>query len=131
MSSPRIITVANIVDSITIQDLLDTMRIHEDNPENLSQPKIVRATGKQELTSNLLVGITLTLLNAKLKFDDNLSPPTQRRDVIGGNLLAVDDMDDAIDPIEVSDFTQVVYNISPSPTLVVGSGTRVSGILQG
>ena len=132
--NPRIIQVPSTSVEVTVQDLIDTIRLHEDDPVNLAYPTLIKAaTGKQQLTTELLVGITLTLSDTLLAFEERLSPPTERCDVKGGNLLAVDDMDVSVPPILTTDFTQVVYDLSPAPTLVSGlsgsGGTRVSSVI--
>ncbi len=129
--SPRIITVPFPSVEITVQDLFDTLRSHEDDPVNLVYLQIVRATGKEVLTSSLRVGITCTLLNAKILFNGHIG--FTRIDIKGGNLLAVDDMDVAMSPIVEADFTQIVYDLSPTPTLVSppASSTRSYPIIIG
>lgn len=131
--SPRIILFPNTIGEIAIQDLIDTLRTEEGKLENAGYKTIVRASGKQSLTASLLVGITCTLLNAQLEF---LVPggPTVRRDIKGGNLLAIDDMDVSMNPILNTQFTQVVYDLSPAPTINVGGvagSSRGYVIIQG
>lgn len=116
--SPRVIGFATR-DDVTVQDLVDTLRVEEGKLENAGFKAIVRASGKQALTSALLVGITCTLLNAQLSFTVS-SGPSKRKDIKGGNLLAVDDVDVAMNPILNTQFTQVVYDLSPTPTINVG-----------
>ena len=130
-ASPRIIDVPAPSVELTVQDLFDTLRTHEDFPENLAFLEIVKATGKETLTSALRVGITCTLLNAKVAFTGHLS--STRIDIKGGNLLSVDDVDVAMSPIEEEAFTQLVYDLSPTPTLVSPpvSGTRSYPIIMG
>jgi hypothetical protein len=94
----------------------------------------VRATGKEELTTDLSVGITCTLLNARLKFEDRAGPTFVRCDVLGGNLLAVDASNVPMEAVDFSNFTQIVSDLSPAPTqlrLTEGIFTTASGILQG
>lgn len=132
--SPRIIEVASPSVDVLVQDLIDTLRELEDELENISYKTIVRATGKEALTSDLNVGITCTLLNARLKFEDRAGPTFVRCDVLGGNLLAIDDAGSSMEAIEFSNFTQIVSDLSPAPTqlrLTEGILTTASGILQG
>ncbi len=131
--SPRIIEVASPSVDVLVQDLIDTLRELEDELENISYKTIVRATGKEALTSDLNVGITCTLLNARLKFEDRTTTFV-RCDILGGNLLAVDDAGVPMEAIEFSNFTQIVSDLSPAPTqlrLTEGIFTTASGILQG
>ncbi len=123
--SPRVISFAEATNEITLQDLVDTLRTEEDKLENVSFKQIVRATGKESLTASLLVGITCTLLDAVLEFVV-ASGPSQRKDIRGGNLLAVDGADVAINPILNTQFTQLVYDLSPAPTISVGGSAGQS-----
>ena len=132
--SPRIVEVASPSVDVLVQDLLDTLRQLEYEFANMAYKTIVRATGKEELTADLNVGITCTLLNARLKFEDRAGPTFDRCDVLGGNLLALDDAGAPMEAIEFSNFTQIVSDLSPAPTqlrLTEGIFTTASGILQG
>jgi hypothetical protein len=53
---------------ITLQDLHDTLTSLEDEPAGMSYEQIIRSTGKDSLGGGVYVGITSTLLNAKLGF---------------------------------------------------------------
>jgi len=69
-SNPRLIFVANPSTEISIQDLVDTLRILEEKPwEGLAYPYIIDAAGKESLGGGVSVGITAKLLNAKLAFE--------------------------------------------------------------
>lgn len=130
-ASPRVITVNSPSVEILVQDLVDTLRELEDELENIGFVAIVRATGKQELTTELSVGITCTLLNARLAFEARPSAPFVRCDVVGGNLLAVDEAETPIEVIEITSFTQIVYDLSPAPTQLRIRESTARGILQG
>lgn len=68
--SPRLIFVAAPSTSITIQDLIDTLRFLEERPwEGLVFPQIIEAAGKEDLGGGVKVGITAKLLNARLAFE--------------------------------------------------------------
>jgi hypothetical protein len=68
--SPRLIFVAPPSTSISIQDLIDTLRFLEERPwEGLAYPSIIDAAGKEDLGGGVLVGITAKLLNARLAFE--------------------------------------------------------------
>lgn len=122
--SPRVITIPESTDTISIQDILDTLRREEGLLENSTYKSIVKAAGKEVLTADLKVGITLTLLDAHLAFTQTGS--FQRKDIIGGNLLAVDDVDAAIPPILNTAFTQPVIDSSESPAQVAPTVVGVS-----
>jgi hypothetical protein len=117
-SSPRIITVDSPSTSVTIQDLLDTIRDFEDDLQNLSYPRLTDASGKESLGGGISVGITINLQNAKLAFEARLGPSFVQCEVSGGNLVAVDVNGSVIDPIETTDYTQVIRTSSTSATLV-------------
>lgn len=72
--SPRIITVAAPSTEVTIQDLHDTLRDLEDEPANMIYPSIISSAGKEELGGGVLVGLTATLLDAKLQFEGRPTP---------------------------------------------------------
>lgn len=116
--SPRIITVAAPSTTITIQDLHDTCRDIEDNlPEALEFAKLIDSAGKEPLGGGAFVGITATLQNAKLAFEARPGPTFVSCTVNGGNLVAVDANGDNMDPIQVTDYTQVTISQSSSPTI--------------
>lgn len=121
--SPRIITVASPSVTVTIQDLVDTLRIHEADFLNLDEPKLLDAAGKQDLGGGASVGVTLTLQNAKLAFEARLGPTFEQCTVTGGNFVAVDTGGVPISPIEPTAFTQVVVQQSTSPTLITTTGS--------
>ncbi len=118
--SPRIITVPEADgDSITIQSLVNQIRNWEDNQANLTYTKLLSASGKENLGSGTLVGITAKLENAKVKFADRGSPTVCT--ISGGNLVAVDSNGASIFPIETS--TNVTVMLSQSSSATIASGT--------
>ncbi len=119
---PRIVTVAAPSVLVSIQDIVDTLRDLEYRPDNWGHKKILVAVGKEFLTATLSVGITATLQDARLAFEDRGGPSFVRCDIVGGNLLAVDEDDVGIRPIEITDFTYIVRDVSETPTLVVATG---------
>ena len=66
--SPRIITIEAPSTNITIQDLHDTLREHEAYAENMVYPQIISSAGKESLGGGVRVGLTSTLLDAKVAF---------------------------------------------------------------
>jgi hypothetical protein len=67
--SPRIILVEADSVEITIQDLYDTCRDLEDNVANMDNPFLISAGGKEALGGQVFVGITATLQNAQVAFE--------------------------------------------------------------
>ncbi len=122
--SPRIITVPETDGvSITIQSLVNQIRTWEDNQANLSYAKLLSASGKEDLGSSTLVGITAKLENTKLKFEARGTLTTCY--VGGGNLVAVDIYGNSMFPIEPSTNVTVQLTQSSSATLLE---TGVSGL---
>lgn len=116
--SPRIITVASPSTEITIQDLVDTCRSLEDDLYNMSFPHLIDAAGKEPLGGGTLVGITATLLDAKVKFEDRPGPTYVVCDISGGNLVAYDTvLDSFFNPVEPSAYVTVTKTSSSSATL--------------
>jgi len=115
--SPRIITVLSPATSITVQDLVDQVRDWEDEVVNMTYPYIIAAAGKEDLGGGVFVGVTVTLQNAKLKFEARPGPTTVQCSVTGGNLVAVDSDGNSIPVIEPSAYTQVVVTSSSSATI--------------
>ena len=72
--SPRLIWIDEAVDDLTVQVLLNELREFEDEPTFMGFDKIVDAGGKEELGGGVLVGITATLLNARVAFIPTLTP---------------------------------------------------------
>ena len=116
--SPRIITVAAPSTTISIQDIVDTLRGIEDDSEVLIYPHLFDASGKNDLGGGSFVGITLALQNAELAFEARLGPQFELCTVNGGNLVAVDVAQTPIDPIHPTDFVTVVITQSSSPTII-------------
>jgi len=117
--SPRLITVVAPSTSVSIQDLNDTLRNIEAQQEpGMQFSTLLTATGKQNLGSGLLVGVTLTLQNAQLAFAARNGPSTVQCTVGGGNLVAVDNNNNAINSISPTAFTQIVISQSTQASLI-------------
>lgn len=115
--SPRIITVASPSTEIVMQDLLDTLRSLEAAQVAIDNPSIVDAAGKEPLGGSVFVGLTVSLLNAKLAFQARPGPTYVQCNATGGNLVAFDDVGASISAIEPTAFTQVLLTSSSSATL--------------
>ena len=78
--SPRLIMVNALDDvgqpatEITVQKIVNLCREWEDDPWNMSYPKLISAAGKEDLGGGVSVGITATLENAKLMFEMRPDP---------------------------------------------------------
>lgn len=68
----RIIIVDAPSAEISIQDLHDTVRAAEDDLKNMDNPPLISTAGKEALGSGVQVGITATLQNAKLAFEQRV-----------------------------------------------------------
>ena len=67
-SSPRIAEVAAPAEDINMQDIVDTLRIEEESFRGMSEPKLLNASGKEDLGGGVKVGITVALQNLLLAF---------------------------------------------------------------
>lgn len=114
--SPRIITVDSPSIEVTMQDLLDTLRNMESASDAMDEKPIVDAAGKEPLGGGVSVGLTISLLNAKLAFEARPGPTYVQCSASGGNLVAFDDVGSNISAIEPTAFTQVLLTASSSAT---------------
>ena len=121
----RLINVGGTTE-VSIQELINAIRNFEDELVNFDIPSIASASGKESLGGDLFVGITLKLLNWKLKFEDR-DPPNTVCNVTGGNLIAVDGSGYFMNSIEPSNNVTVTKTASTSAGLVGGGwGATVS-----
>jgi len=131
--SPRIIEIAIPSHELLLQDLYDTLRILAF--ENIGEPEIVDASGKEFLSEYLSIGLTVKLLNAKIKFEDRTSPPYVECNILGGNLIAVDEYGYSMSPIEPSAYVTVSKTNSSSATIITGATeeniNKIKRILSG
>jgi hypothetical protein len=67
--SPRLIVVEEPSTVISLQDLHDTLRDIEDEPDSLQYPTLITSAGKEPLGAGVSVGITSTLQNAQIMFE--------------------------------------------------------------
>ena len=117
----HIILVEEPVTEVTIQELINAIRDWEDELPNMNCPKVADASGKEDLGGGLQVGITLKLFNWKLKFEDRTAPNYIVCTVKGGNLVAVDQYDDSMSPIEPSSYVTVTMAIAVSAALIAAA----------
>ena len=102
--------------SVTIQVLINAIRDWQDELPNMEIANLASASGKEDLGGGTLVGVTLKLMNWKLKFADKASATVCT--VRGGNLVAVDANGDSMDAIEPSVNTTIVLAQSTSATVI-------------
>jgi len=130
--SPRIVEIASPSTIVTVQDLYDTLRTIEALVPNLKYPALiynVGSTGKQTLSASKSLGITLTLFNAKLKFEDRLSP-TIVCSITDGNLVSVDENFNTIEEIEPSTFVTVKNEKDVSAGLISSDAANIVSTLN-
>jgi hypothetical protein len=128
-SSPRIIEVAAPSTEISIQDLHDTCKYFEDNVEGVLHPYLIDSAGKEFLGGTLYVGITATLNNALIKFEDRGGPSWVLCIISGGNLVAIDDVGADMDPREPSAYVSADRASAVSAALLdAGAGITVEEI---
>jgi hypothetical protein len=114
----KIITVEAPATEVTIQELINEIRNWEDELHNMEEYKVADCTGKEELGGGVYVGLTLKLIDWKLKFEDRVGPTTIVCDVSGGNLVMYNSIADAYqNPIEPSTYITVTKTSSSSATL--------------
>ena len=116
----RIIEVEAPATEVTIQELLDAIRGWEDDQGNMDINHVAEAAGKEDLGGSVFVGVTLKLLNWKVKFEERGAPTVC--DIYGGNLVSVDNYGEPMNPIEPSDNVTVTKTSSSSATLIGGGG---------
>jgi hypothetical protein len=92
----------------------------------MDEDSIIDSGGKEYLSDEASVGLTVTLLNARVKFEARGAPPWVACVVKGGNLVAKDTLGDPMDSIEPAAYIQVTIAQSSSPTIVFGSGSGVT-----
>jgi len=126
-----IITVKKNDTSVSCQQLLNAIRDYEDNPEGMDLPSIAVASGKEDLGGGILIGITLKLIDWKVEFEDRLPPTTIACEVTGGNLVCWDSiLEEYVNPILASDFTQVTRTVAASATIAPLSPGDLAQVLN-
>lgn len=115
--SPRIITILAPSANVSMQDLYDTLRWLENDPANMDNDSIVSGSGKENLGGGVFVGLTVTLKNAQLAFENRPGPTFVQCNATGGNLVAVDINGDIMEPIYPTSYTQVILTSSSSATI--------------
>ena len=114
----RIIQVDLPDTEVTIQQLINAVRNWEDELANIETAKIADASGKEDLGGGLQVGITLKLLNWKVKFADRSGPDYIDCGIDGGNLVAVNGAGQSMNPIAPSAYATVTVVKAVSAALL-------------
>ncbi|HCR36237.1 hypothetical protein A2130_04870 [Candidatus Woesebacteria bacterium GWC2_33_12] len=113
----RVIQVDGPQTSVTIQDLLNQIRLYEENLNNLDYGHIANAYGKQALGAGSYIGVTLELINDwRIAFEARSGPDTIGCTISGGNLVAINQYGN--NPLKATAFTQVNIAQSSSPTII-------------
>ena len=68
--SPRLIIVDASTTQVTIQDLIDTLRTYEASTAGIDEPYILDSAGKEDLGGGVTVGLTVSLQNAQIYFEE-------------------------------------------------------------
>ena len=119
--SPRIITIPSPITEVTIEDLNDTLQDNEDSESGIVFQRLRDASGKEDLGGGLLVGLTIKLINAKIKFADRASPTVCK--VTGGNIIATDAANQSMYPLEYS--VNVLAGITNSTSASIVANDKV------
>lgn len=120
LKTQKIIQVDAPQTSLDVQDLVNQIRLYEENLLNLDYGTIVNAYGKQPLGGGAYIGITMELINDwRIAFEARSGPDTVICTVSGGNVVAVNQYGN--NPIYPTAFTQITISQSSSPTLIQSS----------
>lgn len=112
--SPRIITVATPSVELKAQDLYDTLRDLAAHYDAMDDDEIVDAGGKEYLDASRNVVLTVTLRNARVKFEDRATWTTC---TISGNLVALNSSGTPISPIEPAAYVTIDRAVDSSGTV--------------
>lgn len=113
----KVIQVDSPQTTVTCQDLINQIRLYEENLNNLDYGHIANAYGKQALGGGSYIGITLELVNDwRIAFEARSGPDTIACTVSGGNLVAINQYGN--NPLKATAFTQVNIAQSSSPTII-------------
>ena len=124
-ASPRIITVAAPSDTVSLQDLYDTLRSISDDPEAMDEAEIVEGSGKDQIGIGRYTGLTIRLYNAKVAFEARVA--WTYCTITGGNMVAVDEGGDPMLPLHPTAYVNIGYEADVSAALLEGSGGATPG----
>lgn len=83
--SPRVAKLASPATDITLQDIVDTLRVDESSFQGMSYPRLLDAAGKQDLGGGTLVGITVQEQNCRFAFESRRTPAIDESTVTTGS----------------------------------------------
>lgn len=119
-SSPRIITIAKPSVECTMQDLLDTLRWLESQLDAMDNPILVSASGKEPLGGGTKVGLTVSLQNAQVSFENRtITDGWTVCNLLGGNLVAFD-----------TDGVTTIESVHPTAYVTISKTSSSSATLQ-
>ena len=102
---------------VTVQQLINAVRDYEDEPSNLDVPSIATASGKEDLGGGLSIGITMKLIDWKVKFDDRTAWTSC--EVKGGNLICWDTYTQKyVNPVSPAAYVTSVRTSSVSAAII-------------
>lgn len=128
-TDPRLITVADTSDELSIQDQVDTLRDAEDKPENEVYEYLIDAAGKEDLGGGVLVGITSSMNNAQIAF------AARTASISAGSVTSVDAAGETLidsaatfesDGVEVGAIIINFTDLSVATALTVDSEIQIS-----
>jgi hypothetical protein len=119
----KIIEVEAPAIEVEVQDIANAIQQWQSSQENLDIPQVAQASGKTTLSSGVVVGITLELLDDwQIKFEDRLGPAWTQCVIKEGNLVG----GIAENPIATSTFVQVKMIQSAAATIVTTGGSALT-----
>jgi len=101
-ADPRVTVIKNNRARFDAQDMVDTLRKVEDTFVGMGFPKLINASGKEDLGDGRFVGITYQLQNNQAQFEDRQTPvefgtiTTPSVAAIGGKILVIDSSADYV-----------------------------------
>lgn len=72
--SPRVAELAAPATSISMQDVVDTLRVEESQFRSMGFPRLLNASGKEDLGDGLTVAITVAEQDVRLSFEGRTTP---------------------------------------------------------
>ncbi|MHA2264410.1 MAG: hypothetical protein ACXAEN_18610 [Candidatus Thorarchaeota archaeon] len=115
----RLVLITSGQTSVTVQNLVNSVRDYEDNPANMDLQQIVNATGKQVLGGGAQVGITAELINDwRIAFSGWQGPSEEPVFVTGGNTVATNQYGNNPVSADNSPYTSITIQQSTSPSII-------------
>jgi hypothetical protein len=119
----KIIEVEAPATEVEVQDIANAIQQWQSSQENLDVPQVAKFSGKTELSSGVVVGITIELLdNWQIKFEDRTGPEWTQCVIKEGNLVG----GISENPIATSTFVQVKMIQSAAATIVTTGGSALT-----